>query len=279
MVAATVSPGGRSSVLHVATAHHHSSDWIELQRSYLERTISEPFTVYGSLEGVPEEFERYFDVVVPSMGDHAGKLNLMGHVISQRAAPGDLIMFLDGDAFPIVDPMPKVREALSEHALVAVQRLENHGDSQPHPCFCIVPVEVWRSLPGDWTSGHMFRPNRTDVGGNLGWLIEAQGLSWSPLLRTHSLVDHDLLFAVYGGMVYHHGAGFRGLKPPGQGREDWSSKVPESQMRVDRMEKLRKNHPEKFEQFLAAAMNVAVLSEQVYEEIKPDPHIFERVLA
>ncbi len=204
-------------VIHVATAHHHSGDWIPLQRQYLDRHLAEPYLLYGSLEGVPEEFERYFDVVVPSMGDHAGKLNLMGHRIARDADSDDLIMFLDGDAFPVADVLSAVRPLLATSALVAVQRLENHGDSQPHPCFCVVPVHVWRDLPGDWTSGHCFREGRTDVGGNLQWLLDDRGLTWAPLLRTHSLAQHDLLFAVYGGLVYHHGAGFRGLKPPGQG--------------------------------------------------------------
>ena len=265
-------------VIHVATAHHHSSDWIPLQRQYLDRHLAEPYLLYGSLEGVPEEFERYFDVVVPSMGDHAGKLNLMGHRIARDADSDDLIMFLDGDAFPVADVLSAVRPLLATSALVAVQRLENHGDSQPHPCFCVVPVHVWRDLPGDWTSGHCFREGRTDVGGNLQWLLDDRALSWSPLLRTHSLAQHDLLFAVYGGLVYHHGAGFRGLKPPGQGSDKWSPKIPDSKARVARMEQMRERHPERFEKFLAAAMETALLSQQVYEEIQADPEIFDDLL-
>jgi hypothetical protein len=267
------------SVIHVATAHHHSHEWIELQRRFLDRHLSEPYRFYGSLEGVPEEYGRFFDVVVPSMGDHAGKLNLMGHVILQEAEPDDLIVFLDGDAFPVADVLGPVRARLETSALVAVQRLENHGDSQPHPCFCVVPVRVWRDLPGDWTSGHCFRPNRTDVGGNLQWLLDARHLSWSPLLRTHSLAPHDLLFAVYGGIIYHHGAGFRGLKPPGQGSETWSPRIPDSASRVARMEQMRERHPERFEKFLAAAMETAVLSQRVYDEILADADIFEDLLA
>lgn len=266
-------------MIHVATAHYHSHEWIELQRQYLDRYLSEPYRLYGSLEGVPEEYGRFFDLVVPSMGDHAGKLNLMGHVITRDADPDDLILFLDGDAFPVADVLGPVRRLLETSALVAVQRLENYGDCQPHPCFCAVPVGVWRDLPGDWTSGHCFRPNRTDVGGNLQWLLEDQGLTWSPLLRTHSLAQHDLLFAVYGGILYHHGAGFRGLKPPGQGSDTWSPKIPDSKARVARMEQMRERHPERFEKFLAAAMEVAVLSERVLEEIKADPMIFDDLLA
>ena len=65
-------------MIHIATVHFNSGRWIEIQRKYLDRFIGEEFRVYGSLEGVPQEFERFFDVVVPSHGPHAGKLNLLG---------------------------------------------------------------------------------------------------------------------------------------------------------------------------------------------------------
>ena len=37
-------------------------------------------------------------------------------------------MFLDGDAFPVVDPMPAINEALQRAPLVAARRAENGGD-------------------------------------------------------------------------------------------------------------------------------------------------------
>jgi hypothetical protein len=266
-------------VIHVATAHHHSADWIEIQRAYLDRYVGEPFRTYGSLEGVDPAFDRYFDVVVPSKGPHAGKLNLLAQVIIDQAEPDDLILFLDGDAFPVADVASAVRPHLESNALVAVQRLENHGDDQPHPCFCVVPVHVWSSLPGDWSAGHPIREGRSDVGGNLAWLLARRGLRWHPLLRTHSVTDHPLLFAVYDRLVYHHGAGFRGVKPPGQGREGWSAKLPESREGNDRMAKLKARDPEAYDRFIKAALEVSVLSEQVYEMVRDDPNLFERLLA
>lgn len=266
-------------MIYVATAHHHSHEWIELQRTYLERYVSEPFRVYGSLEGVPAEFERFFDVVVPSQGEHAGKLNLLAQHIAKDAEPQDLILFLDGDAFPVVDFVTPVRELLATNSLVAVQRLENHGDSQPHPCFCVVSVQTWQDIHGDWTGGHLIRPGRTDVGANLLWNLESRGLPWAPLLRSHSLTAHNLLFAIYGGLVYHHGAGFRGIKPPGQDRAEWTSAIPETAMWKDRLDRQQRNHPEKFEKLLTAVLEAAVLGEKVYEEIQADPDFFEKFLA
>lgn len=265
-------------MIHIATAHHHSTDWLEVQRAYLDRTMSEPFLLYGSLQGLPSEYERFVDVVVESMGNHAGKLNLMGRVILDRADPEDLIIFLDGDAFPVADPVGPVRAGLATTSLVAVQRLENYGDCQPHPSFCAVPAQVWADLPGDWSSGHCYREGRTDVGGNLLWSLERAGLPWTPVLRSHALREHSLLFGVYGGFVYHHGAGFRGLKPPGKGRETFEPKLPATAADQHRMEGMQARNPERFDRFLAAAMETAVVSEQVYDEIIADPDYFDQVL-
>lgn len=268
-------------MIRIATAHHHSTEWIEVQRRYLDRFLSEPFAVYGSLEGVDEaELGRFFEVVVPSLGNHAGKLNLLGRVMVEDSAPDDLLVFLDGDAFPIADPVGPCRRLLQEHALVAVQRLENHGDSQPHPCFCVVRADTWASLPGDWSSGHPFREGRTDVGANLGWLLERRGLTWAPLLRSNTVDLHPLLFGVYGRLVYHHGAGFRGMKPPGKGRTTWEAKQPQTTQARAAMDKMQRNVPkERLDAIIAQAMEDAVLSEQVYERILSDPDFFEDLLA
>ena len=40
-------------------------------------------------------------------------------------------------------------------------------------------------------------------------LFERNNFAWTPLLRTNKRNDHPLWFAVYGDIIYHHGAGFR----------------------------------------------------------------------
>ena len=49
----------------------------------------------------------------------------------------------------------------------------------------------------------------TDPGGNLLHQLEALKQDWLPLVRTNTKNPHALWFAVYGHIVYHHGAGFR----------------------------------------------------------------------
>jgi hypothetical protein len=200
-------------MLHVATVHHRSARWIDIQARHLRRHISVPKQVWTSLQGIDPSYADRFDHVIDQEGGHAGKLNNLAVEISQQADDDDLIMFLDGDAFPIADPMPLIEERMQNADLVAIRRSENLGDLQPHPCFCVTTVRTWQDLRGDWSMGHRWQTpdgrRPTDVGGNLLRLLELTGTAWSPVERTNPLQIDPLLFAVYGGIIYHHGAGFR----------------------------------------------------------------------
>jgi hypothetical protein len=122
-------------------------------------------------------------------------------------------MFLDGDAFPIADPMPLIEDGLARGKLVAVRRAENVNEPQPHPSFCVTTVGTWRALPGDWTAGPTWPGARgkrtTDVGANLLRRLELTGTPWVEVLRSNSRDLDPLYYGIYGGVIYHHGAGFR----------------------------------------------------------------------
>jgi len=200
-------------MIYVATAHVTSPRWLDVQLRYLRHNMQDPFTVYASLEGFSADrldgLGRSFDHV----GPHAGKLNLLAAEISAVADGGDLIMFLDGDAFPIADPMPVVVDALRRAPVVAMERRENDGDPQPHPAFCVMEVGTWHRIHGDWSGGYPWTGSggepRSDVGGNLIRLLELHGTSWTALRRTNTVDLHPVWFGIYGDVVYHHGAGFR----------------------------------------------------------------------
>lgn len=206
-------------MLYIATVHFESPDWIEVQAQHLREHIRVPYQTWTSLEGIDPSYARYFDRVLEQGGLHAAKLNHMAMEICYEAAPDDLLMFLDGDAFPIADPMPLIEEALARAPLLAVRRAENVEEPQPHPSFCVTTVATWRALPGDWTAGPMWAGARgartTDVGANLWRRLEKTNTPWVQVLRTNKRNIDPLYFGVYGDVVYHHGAGFRdgGLSP------------------------------------------------------------------
>jgi hypothetical protein len=194
--------------------HFGSPRWIEVQTRYLREHVRVPYKTWTSLQHIDPSYSRYFDVVIEQQGSHAGKLNHLANEILHTASDEDLLMFLDGDAFPIADPMPLVERSLAQASLVAVRRRENAGDPQPHPCFATTTVGSWRKLAGDWSGGHTW-VNETgervsDVGGNLLRKLELTGTPWVEVLRSNRKDLDPIFFGIYGGVVYHHGAGFRG---------------------------------------------------------------------
>jgi hypothetical protein len=200
-------------LLHIATVHFGSPRWIEIQTRYLREHLPVPFQTWASLEGIDESYGSHFDHVVEQGGRHSDKLNHLAIEIANEAAAEDLLMFLDGDAFPIADPMPLIDEGLSRAPLVAVRRAENAGDRQPHPCFCATTVGAWFELPGDWSKGFVWANDNgdrvSDVGANLLRRLELTGTPWVEVLRSNRIDLDPVFYAIYGGVIYHHGAGFR----------------------------------------------------------------------
>lgn len=230
-------------MLYVATVHYRSPRWIEIQTDHLRRHISVPYQTWSSLEHIDEAHGRHFDRIIDQRGSHAGKLNHLAMEIAQEAADEDLLMFLDGDAFPIADPIPFLTDALARAPLVAVRRAENADEPQPHPCFCVTTVGTWKRLPGDWTAGPTWRGAQggrtTDVGGNLLRRLELSQTPWVAMLRSNRRNLDPLYFGIYEDIVYHHGAGFRPgeLSPAHRAlaprlRADTSIRAPRALMRL-----------------------------------------------
>jgi hypothetical protein len=211
-------------VIHVATVHWRSDKWIDIQLRYLHRHLPPPFRVYAFLNDVPEHHrQKFYYTSIEPIVEHAIKLNLLADIIGFSADhDDDLLVFIDGDAFPIADLAPFISSpVLKSRRLAAIQRSENGGDIAPHPSFCITTVGLWRRIKGDWKAGYRWRNSNgdlvSDVGGNLLEILERHHIDWHPMLRSSRSDRHPLLGGIYDDLVYHHGNGFyqgtgRGLK-------------------------------------------------------------------
>ncbi len=199
---------------HVATVHWQDDRWIDVQLSYLERHLPEPFKVYAFLNHLETDHsDRFFYSSDEDIKEHSTKLNLLADLISFNADDGDTLLFIDGDAFPIADLGRLISEDLPRRKLIAVKR-EEASDVQPHPCFCLTTVGFWRQLDGDWRKGGHHWVNAvgrkvSDVGARVLKEVDEQEVDWKPLLRSNKQNPHPLFFGVYDDLVYHHGAGFR----------------------------------------------------------------------
>jgi hypothetical protein len=201
-------------MIYIATVHWETDKWIDIQLEYLERNINQPYKIFAFLSGdaCKHKGKFHFACCEP-IAEHAIKLNLLARFISLQANNDDVIIFVDGDAFPVKPLDIFITETLKHYPLAAIRRTENIGDIQPHPSFCFTTVGFWKSIEGDWSEGYEWETSagirRTDVGGNLLKLLNNRNIDWLPLERTSQLSDHGLMFGIYAGVVYHHGAGFR----------------------------------------------------------------------
>lgn len=196
-------------MIWVLTCHHRTDRWVGPQLDALRRHLPEPFRVHASVDGVDG---AGFDRVLRDPGGHGPRLNRLAADALDHAEPDDLLVFCDSDALLIADPLPTVRAHLGDgKALVAVRRDENLGEPQPHPSFCAVRARTWAEIGGDWRKGHRWANSLgrswTDTGANM--IPALDGRPWAPLLRSNTRNPHPVFFGVYGGVVYHHGAGSR----------------------------------------------------------------------
>jgi hypothetical protein len=202
-------------MIHVLTVHWRFDFWVDVQLAHLRRYLRDPFRTYAFCDGTKRDHSAQFDYCAPQKGvvDHATKLNALAAVACERADDADVLVFCDSDAFPVRDITQYVRDGLARWPLVAVQRLENAGDMQPHPCFALTTAGFWRKIGGDWRSGptwtNAFGQVVTDVGANLLRALARDKVEWGKMLRSNRSELHPLLFSLYDGVVYHHGAGSR----------------------------------------------------------------------
>lgn len=256
-------------MIHFLTIHYRSDRWIDIQLRRIAQHTQEPYKLWGCLNEIDKAHHAKFHEVFDIDGEHPEKLNVMADRVVEHADPADIVVFIDGDAFPI-DDLERIEPLIAEHKLVAAQRLENLGDPQPHPCFAATTVGFWKEIAGDWTRRGPAWTNtagvtRRDAGGKVLARLKELGVDWFPLVRTNRRELHPVLFAVYGDLVYHHGAGFRSAGTVVDkylaGGYRWQS-PPMSWIAERRHQRFKRRNLK--------------LSEEVFEEIRRDDRFIER---
>jgi hypothetical protein len=213
-------------MINIATVHWQTAKWVDAQLHYLERALDVPYRVFASLNAIDDqEVWKRFHFAADLEGGHASKLNQLADIIGETSDPSDILIFLDGDAFPVGPLTPWVFDTLRRVPLTAIRRDENLGDCQPHPSFCATTVGFWQDVDGDWRAGGTWINEAgrevADIGGNLLYNLRARKVDWLPLLRTNTHNPHPVWFGVYDHRIYHHGGGFQETRVE---RVDWASR-------------------------------------------------------
>ena len=152
-------------MLYILSAHFESPFWVSTQRKFLDAFIDVPHKRMFTSHGLDEREFLEAETLFPYQGNHWKSLDHLGKIASTDAQNDDYLLFIDSDSFPI-QQISALLESKKE--IIAVQRLENLGDPQPHPCFCLMKVGTYRDLNFSWKPGltwlDWFGTLRTDVG-------------------------------------------------------------------------------------------------------------------
>ncbi len=247
-------------MIHIATLHYRDESWIDLQLRYLERHTAEDYRVYACLDGVHRRHFGRFHLAVERWDRIQHEFDYLAEVISERADPDDLLVFMHGDTIPIAEWTGPVRKMLAERPLAGIRRDENLGEPHPHACFTVTTPRFWNEIGADWSSGPRWTGTNgaptTDLGATLWRILEDRGIEWAPILRTNQVDLHPLWFGVYGNIVYHHGAAFR--KP--MSRVDAAAAPSKRPLTL----------PARFVQLERVARRSARISREMYEKVSRD---------
>jgi CRISPR/Cas system-associated protein endoribonuclease Cas2 len=216
-------------MIYIITIHHETDKFIDLQEKYYTKYTHVPYKIYAGL--CDANNEHYFNAKKEGQYEnfHFVDLNAvenqhwfrMNYLVQQMVAnetsfnDDDLLIFTDGDAFPIWEWSDLIANELEKEKVevVAINRQENPEPAlaenfkpYPHPCFFATKFKFWTSNGLAWS---LHPPEIQTAGPVLKLWLESQGLRWVSMLRTNVYDLHPLYFGVYGGMIYHHGAGNR----------------------------------------------------------------------
>lgn len=190
-------------MINVVTVHYKSRMFQEIQHENLSKNLRD-FRIWAFVDKVPKDGGeadplRYFYHADSGQTNHLVKLDMLADLVCEASPPDDILLFIDGDAWPVAPAQDFIVERLKMFPVGAVVRREN-GERYPHPCFTFTTVGYWREADLSWS--------KHDIN-HILHVLEDRKDGWTKIHRSGGLTDHPVFFSFYGEVVYHHGAGFR----------------------------------------------------------------------
>ena len=219
-------------MIYIITMHHNTDKFLALQARYLYEYTSEDYRVFcgvsgfGEISGTqPRHIKNHLFIdLSPIYNQHWFRMNYIYDAIAKGLSegtitgiehatfqPDDLLVFLDGDAFPMDTWVPKIRDYLSSAQAASVYRLENPEpllDEQhkpyPHPLFFVTRAAFWEKYDLMWE--HWEEYGISTPGPLLKRWFMGNNFEIAPLTRTNAFDIHPVFFGIYDEIIYHHGA-------------------------------------------------------------------------
>ena len=244
-------------MIHIVTINWATDKWIDIQLDSFKKWIDLSFKVYTRLGNMDEKTynkhkDKYFCCLQGNVGEKShvthGYQEVLPKVV-ENLSKGDLIMFIDSDAF-LINDISKIINNIDKYPFIAIEE-PNHeyrfdGFLTPHPLFYLFKAEYFLESNLDWYAKQVMLDTAGNWWGSIIKWLDENNIKYYPLKRTNKVNLHPLYFAIYEDIIYHHWAGSRRMIT-----------IP------DRM-----RHSETGESLDQIAEKNHELSEQVYEQIK-----------
>jgi len=202
-------------MINIATIHHESNRFMEMQNAYVNKNTDSDFRIYCGFSKTTPTVDYYKAFDFSNYSDqHWARLDYLASEICGDSKDEDLLVFIDGDAFPIQVWDTKIKEYMENFPVAAIVRKENpekllppEDCHYPHPCFFATTVGFWKENNLSWK---LDPPTGAESAGVvLHRKLKELEIEWKPLLRSNAINIHPLYFGIYGSLIYHHGAGNR----------------------------------------------------------------------
>ena len=124
-------------MIYIATLHHSTNKFIDLQDAYYKTYTKEEYVLYAGLSDLEEDIASYSRAIDDGMyekwrlfnfdgveNQHWHKLNCLVDAITQTAeAPEeeDLLIFTDGDAFPVAPWEDKISSPNNSPTIINIK--------------------------------------------------------------------------------------------------------------------------------------------------------------
>ena len=201
-------------MIYFITIHWKIKSWIYTQLEYIHNYTPEPYRIYCLSTGIDfrDYSDKFFFIQDTEVESHVCKINFLAKKICAVGNNDDLLIFIDGDAFPIAHYLPFIKKKIEKHKLIAIRRDENRGDNFPHPSFCATTIKFWKDIKGTWAY-HKIKNSQgflvNDAGTKLLLILQKNNINWYPMLRTNEKNLHPVFYGIYEKIIYHHVAGYR----------------------------------------------------------------------